>query len=192
MDIKNNKKKNIHHELMAHDFIPMDEMTQDILRKRSHLLAKADVNYTQMTVLTHYIRFKLGKNEWYGIPYEKTKEVLNNVYLTPVPHVSPYIAGIMNLRGILVTVIDLKKLFNFPKESLVEKTYTIVVSHGNIVIGILVDSIEGSDTYDPTLLDLPLASQRISPEFILGIHQGTTAIINIETIISDANLHINL
>lgn len=59
------------------------------------------------------------------------------------------------------------------------------------IVGMLVDDIEESDAYHPSLLDPPILSQGITTEFILGIHQGTTAIINVDTILSDENLHLN-
>ena len=53
----------------------------------------------------------------------------------------------------------------------------------------LVDTIIGNDVYEPSILDLPILSQNIKPEFILGINQGHTAIINIDTILTDPKFH---
>ncbi len=192
MNAKDNKQKQTNYtKVSAFDFIPTDQISKNVLIQRAKMLSvKHEVNDEQKTSLVNYIRFKLGNNEFYGIPYEKIKEVMNNFLLTSVPNLPSFVAGIINLRGILITVIDLKILFGIPHTESSENPQVIVVNKENMLVGILIDNIIGNDFYDPSSLDLPLLSQSIAPEFILGINQGVTAIINIETILADSNLHL--
>ncbi len=179
----------MNNKIFASDFMPKDQSVQNELIKRAKILAiKHDTNNKTKTSLINYIRFTLGKNEFYGIPYEKIKEVTSNFMLTPIPNLPASIAGIINLHGFLIAVIDLKILFSIPHTKAEENPQMIIVSKGSMNVGIIVDNIIGNNVYDSRLLDSPMLSQSISPECILGIHQGTTAIINIESILDHSHL----
>jgi len=192
MNAKNEKLKTINNNIMAFDFMPKDESIQDELIERAKILAvKHEANEDQ-TALVNYIKFKLGKNELYGIPYKNIKEVMGNYMLTPIPNLPTYIAGIINLRGSLISVINLKKLFSITDAEVSNNSQIIIVNKQEMIVGVLADNIIGSDVYDSSLLDLPILSQSISSEFILGINQGNTAIINIETILANSNLHVEI
>lgn len=192
MSAKKNNLKNINNKLIASDLMPNDKASQSILINRAKILAMVnEVNDDKSASQINYIKFKLGLNEFYGIPYEKVKEVMNNFLLTPVPNLPPFVVGVINLRGTLIAVISLKILFSIPDASVSESSQIIVVNKENMVVGILVDSIIGNDVYDPSLLDLPILSQSITSDFILGINQGNTAIINIETILANSKLHLD-
>lgn len=184
MSAKHNNNK-----IIAADFMPKDEASQHILKKRSKLLeAKPDVNGKHQSSLMNYIQFQLGKKELYGIPYEKAKEVMNNFLLTPVPNLPPFIAGIINMRGTLISVVDLKILFGISDTSDFNNSQIVITTKDKLIVGILVDNIIGNDLYDPSLLDFPIISKSIRSEFLLGVHQGTTVIINVESILSSINL----
>lgn len=190
MKAKNHNSKHLSNEIVASDFMPKDQETYDVLRKRSQLFSIAhEVDTEQRTSLINYIRFKLGQNEFYGIPYDKIKEVINTYLLTHVPKLPPYIAGVINLRGTLIAVINLKTLFSIPNSETTDNAQIIVVYKENTVVGMLVDTIIGNDVYEPSSLDLPILSQSIKQEFIVGINDGDTAIINIDTILADPNFH---
>lgn len=175
----------------AADFMPQGEVEKQILVKRANQLAKIEINKAEQESLTKYIRFRLGQNEVYGIPYEKTKEVMNNRLLTRMPNVPLVVAGVINRRGALIAVIDLKKVFHITAVEEEKSKYIIIVTGGDMVVGILVDDIEGSDVYNSSLLDPPVVSQEIPPEYILGINQGNTTIINIDSILACPSLHLN-
>jgi purine-binding chemotaxis protein CheW len=191
MHTKDRKLKNKYKKISAAYFLPKDAISQQILLERAHLLAKEKVNKDEQESLIKYIRFRLGQNESYGIPYEKTNEIIENTLLTRVPHVPFFIAGVINRRGTLIAVIDLKKLFRSPATEEIGNNYIIIVhTQNNMVIGILVDYIDESDVYNPSLLDPAISSQGVASQYILGIHEGRTAIINIETMLSDPSLHL--
>lgn len=191
MHTKDMELKSKYKKISAADFLPKDEISQQILLERARLLAKEQINKDEQESLTKYIRFKLGQNELYGIPYEKTNEIIDNTLLTRVPHVPFFVAGVINRRGTLLAVIDLKKLFRLPITEEVGNKYIIIVhTLNNMVIGILVDYIDESDVYNPSLLDPAISSQGIASQYILGIHEGRTAIINIETMLADPSLHL--
>lgn len=170
----------------AADFVPDDKKSEQILRKRAELLAKQETEKIEKLDGVTFVRFRLGPHEIYGIPYSFIKEIMGHVPLTKLPSVADFMSGIINRRGALLAVLDLKKFFSFASTEYEKNSYILVVKNGGITIGILADGIEGSDTYDPAILDAPLPSlDAIKPEYLLGLHKGVTSIINIEAIMSD-------
>jgi len=89
--------------------------------------------------LERYMSFSLGKEE-YAIPLLSVKEVLGMPEVTPVPQTPSYFLGIMNLRGQVISVMDLRlKLGIKPKDS--AETVVVICQIGDLVVGITVDSV---------------------------------------------------
>jgi len=93
-----------------------------------------------------YLTFLLGR-ESYGLPVLKVREIIRVVGITPVPHMPPYIKGVINLRGKLVPVMDLRIRFELTAREFTESTCIIVAqvksaSGGAIHMGFIVDGVE--------------------------------------------------
>lgn len=166
--------------------IPQDETSQHILQERAIHLAKPIIMETRNQDATTYVCFKLGSNERYGITYQYVKEIIHGAVPTPVPCAPDFINGIINLRGTLLAVLDLKRFFHVQTTEISKNVYIIIVEDHPITMGILVDDIEGRSVYDTWQLDTsPTAEGIIKPEYIVGLHNGMTAIINIHAILTD-------
>lgn len=105
------------------------------------------------------IVFRLA-NEWYGIEISKTKEIVKVEKITYLPSSPPDIAGIVNVRGNILSVTDLKKTFGLPDEGLTETSRIVVIEAGTIETGLLVDEACGVievplSKIDPALSTLP-------------------------------------
>ena len=72
-----------------------------------------------------YFTFTLGDGI-FAVPVTSVREVLRYSSLTRVPKAAPYLKGVMNIRGSVVTVIDFRELFNFPAKKTVEESAIIV------------------------------------------------------------------
>jgi len=177
----NNRKQAI---LSAHDLMPKHKEASRILLARANHLAIHDLDKKEKEGFISYIKFRLGVNECYGVPYHYTKEVMQHIIPTKVPFVPDFIAGVINRRGSLLAVFDLKKMFHI-QSSTVEHGYIILITNQHMTVGFLADSIDGSDTYDPTTLDTALPSEDLTKsDYIIGLHKGVTAIINVDAIFS--------
>lgn len=177
--------KNKKHKKIASDFMPRDEQSLRILQERALHIAKQEIKKVEKKDAIAYVRFKLGM-ENYGISYEFAKEVMHNVVITKVPCVTDFVAGVINRRGILLMTLDLKKFFNIHSaENKQQDNYVIIIKKGSIQIALLVDSIEGSDVYDPAFLDLPLSQENLKQEYFIGLHQRIIAIINVNAILGN-------
>lgn len=176
------------------DLMPQDANAQYILKKRAEILAKSqmDSNSSQPIATIPYIRFSLGK-EFYGIPFQYAKEVIHNIMYVNVPLIPTYIAGIVNRRGALLTILDLKKFLKTQISEYTKNACIIVISDGNQTIGVLADTIEDSDAYEPHLLDAALTSEdAIKSTYVEGLHNGLTTILNVKTILSDLSIQMEI
>jgi len=98
--------------------------------------------------VTQWVTFRLGE-ETYGVDVLKVQEVLRVTEISPVPGAPPYVLGIINLRGNVVTVIDTRTRFGLPPKEVDEASRIVVIDHDRKVLGMLVDSVS-EVAYVPT------------------------------------------
>ena len=88
---------------------------------------------------THIVGFKVGR-ETYGIPITALHEIVRVPEITAVPDAPAYLEGVINLRGKIVSVVDLRKRFGKPSTSLDRHSRILVVEHRGRLAGMIVDS----------------------------------------------------
>lgn len=86
-----------------------------------------------------FIIFRL-QNQYFGTKITDIKSIEKVTNITRVPGIPDYIVGVINLRGIITPVIDLKKRFNMGESEFTEQTRIIVIDTGSFVIGLIVDN----------------------------------------------------
>jgi purine-binding chemotaxis protein CheW len=126
-----------------------------------------------------HVVFKLG-NETYGIDIININEITENKKTTKVPNSPYYIEGVVNLRGNIVPVIDLKKRFNIKSSHRNENNRVIIVNIEGRQVGFLVDEASQVITLKEEDIDIPpeiIAS--VNSKFIVGIGQINEEIIMI-------------
>jgi purine-binding chemotaxis protein CheW len=174
--------------ILASSMMPTDEISRRVLRERAQVLATVAVVEDEETV-DQFLRFRLGLVERYGIPYTFLQELLHVGNLARVPCTPASIAGVVNHRGELLTVIDLKHFFRIEPIPMSNETRIVVVQHGTIRTGILVDEVDGNEQYRVSDLAPPLSSEGVSNmEHVLGIHKGNVTMLNIDALLSDPAL----
>ncbi len=185
-----NKNK---HTLSAADLMPTGELAEKILRDRSHQLARGDESDSAKSQsLIDYICIRVSKNEQYGIPYHFAKEVKVDCPITAVPNTLDFVAGVINWRGHLLSILDLKRYFQLEHHQERQNTFIIIVAAAGMTAGLLVDSIDGQATYDQASLLAPWSSgTNIKPDYLYGLHQGKVGIINIKNILVDAKARLS-
>jgi len=87
-----------------------------------------------------YLTFRLDGQE-YGIAILKVQEIKGWDRITPIPNSPPYVKGVLNLRGVIVPVIDLRRRFSLPEAPRDIFTVIIVVNIGGRLAGIVVDAV---------------------------------------------------
>lgn len=109
----------------------------------------------------HIMVFRLT-HEWYGIEITKIKEVSKVDKITFLPSSPNYITGITNLRGNILSVTDLKRIFDLPPEEITNRSRLLNIILGVLETSLLVDEVTDTIEVPTTKIDPPFAT--ISPE----------------------------
>jgi purine-binding chemotaxis protein CheW len=137
-----------------------------------------------------YVVFKLNQ-ENYTIPLEKIKEILvySQVIITELFAEEPWIKGLINLRGEVIPIVDLRVLFNIHNRGIGENTVIIVIkTQENKLIGIIVDNIESILELDRQMIvPAPEMGVSIDPKYIDGLiklnNEHMTILLNIDAVL---------
>lgn len=86
------------------------------------------------------VSFRLG-GETYGIEITRIREIILMGAITQVPETPPYVKGLINLRSMVIPVIDLRSRFSLPENELTDESRIVVLNVGHRTIGIIVDSV---------------------------------------------------
>ena len=106
---------------------------------------------------SQYLTFSLGGEE-YGVEILKVQEIRGYSAVTPIPNTPIYIKGVMNLRGTIVPVVDLRSKLAMAEAEYNQFTVIIVVKVGAKVMGLIVDAV--SD-----VLNIPVSDMQATPDF---------------------------
>jgi purine-binding chemotaxis protein CheW len=124
-----------------------------------------------------FLTFVLN-NEVYGIEILKVREIIGLMDITNVPQTPDYMKGVINLRGKVIPVIDLRLKFSMPEEEHTQETCTIVVEVDNTSIGIIVDNVsEVMEIKGDEIEDTPQFGQGIDTNFIMGLGKTKETIV---------------
>jgi purine-binding chemotaxis protein CheW len=84
--------------------------------------------------------FKLGE-EYYGVNIEAVNTIIRMPDITSVPHTETYVKGVINLRGVIVPVIDLRRRFGLDESDATKATRVVVVENSGTLVGMVVDAV---------------------------------------------------
>jgi purine-binding chemotaxis protein CheW len=120
-----------------------------------------------------YLTFSLAGEE-YGIGILKVKEIIGLMPITPVPKTPSFVKGVINLRGKVIPVADLRLKFNMDEMAYTERTCIIVVEIreglGQVLMGIVVDSVsEVLNIKAGEIEDTPAFGTQMDTDYILGM-----------------------
>jgi len=94
----------------------------------------------QAEELLQLVSFKLGKEE-FGLDIQSIQEINRMVDITRVPNSPDFISGVINLRGQVIPIVDLRKRFKFPQKEYDKDTRIIIVEVNRMVVGFVVDAV---------------------------------------------------
>lgn len=116
-----------------------------------------------------YLTFVLAE-ESYGLEILKVREIIDLMGITAVPRTPGFVKGVINLRGKVIPVVDLRLKFGLAEAQHTPETCIIVVNVGNVEVGILVDKVsEVLDIPAEDIEDSPSFGNEIDTDFILGM-----------------------
>ena len=118
-----------------------------------------------------FVTFYVG-NLLIGIDIQNVEEINRQVEVTPVPQAPPQVRGVINLRGEVVTVIDLGKALDMGRTEINPNTRTVVVNSGGEEIGMLVDRVADVVLVRADQIDLPPANvSGVDGRFFKGVYK---------------------
>jgi len=141
------------------------------------------MSVSEITETRQYLTFKLG-NEVFGIDVAKVREVLDFTTITEIPRTPEFMSGVINLRGSVVPVVDLRLCFQMAKTERTRNTCIVVVEvmlDGEAtVIGALADSVEEVIDLEPDQIQpAPRIGTQVRTDFIKGMGKRDTQFIMI-------------
>ena len=142
-----------------------------------------------------YLTFSLSDEE-YGIGILKIKEIIGMMEVTSVPKTPEFVKGVINLRGKVIPVIDLRLRFTMEEEKYTERTCIIVVETegqmGTILMGIVVDAVsEVMNIKGEDIERTPNFGTNLSTEYILGMAKNdgkVKILLDIDKVLSSSEL----
>jgi purine-binding chemotaxis protein CheW len=142
-----------------------------------------------------YLTFTLAEEE-YGIGILKIKEIIGMLPITSVPQTPNFVKGVINLRGKVIPVIDLRLRFGMGEIDYTERTCIIVVEidgqAGKVLIGIVVDSVsEVLNVKGDDIADTPAFGTKLNTEYILGMakkERGVKILLDIDRVLSSREI----
>lgn len=145
----------------------------------------------QAGAIEKFLTFNLG-SEQYGLEILKVREIIGLMDITKVPRTPAFVRGVINLRGKVIPVIDLRKKFAMDLKEDTEQTCIIVVEivRAGIALqmGIIVDSVsEVLDIQTEDIEDAPAFGTSVNTKFIKGIAKtkgGVKILLNIEEVLT--------
>jgi len=149
-----------------------------------------------MTVKTgKYLTFYLEEEE-YGIGILKVKEIIGMMPITSVPRTPEYVKGVINLRGKVIPVLDLRTKFDMETIEYSDRTCIIVVEidseSSTALIGIVVDAVsEVLNIKEEEIEETPTFGTKLDIEYILGmakIEGGVKILLNIDKVLSNEEI----
>lgn len=142
-----------------------------------------------------YLTFSLGSEE-YGIGILKIREIIGILPITAVPETPPYVKGVINLRGKVIPVVNLRLRFGMPEIEIGDRTCIVVVETagegGVMPVGIVVDAVsEVLNIRAEEIEDPPCFGVRLNTDYILGMAKmgkGVKLLLDIDRVLGADDL----
>jgi purine-binding chemotaxis protein CheW len=145
----------------------------------------SEKNYSSSEI--QLVAFKLGREE-YSVSILQVQEIKRITDITRVPHTPDYIKGVINLRGSVLPVIDLKKRLNLPQQTSTEDTRIIIVKVDELSVGMIVDAVSEVMTINQENIDAPdaVVGGSVASNYLSGVgklENRLLILLNLEEII---------
>jgi purine-binding chemotaxis protein CheW len=140
---------------------------------------------------SQFLTFLLDEQE-YGLELFKIQEIRGYAPVTPIPNVPPHVRGVMNLRGTVLPVVDLRMKFRLPPMEYNKFTVIVIAMVGEKMVGLLVDAVSDVlQVAQESIRDAPNFGSAVDTRFIDGVFQTRERLavaLNLEKLLSDIEL----
>jgi purine-binding chemotaxis protein CheW len=167
------------------------ERAQTVLEERARLLARVPTPAPQAAEVLTVTTFDLA-NERYAIETEHVREVVRPADITPVPGAPEFLVGLLNLRGEILAVIDLRGFFGVAAGALTARSRVLVLGGDRAEFGILADAahevtmLRRDEIHEP-----PASIAGIGREYVKGVTQEALIVLDGAVLLRDTRLFID-
>lgn len=173
------------------NFFTDDPELQQVLKKRALILAKTLQLEGNSELTMNALGFLLS-DETYYIDSKFVVEVLPLMELTPLPCTPDFILGIINVRGRILSVINLKSFLELPERGITNLNRVLVVRNKDIEVGLLVDEVVGNEDLELDQLQSGLLTHTASQkEYLIGVTKNRSVVLDIQKFLEDEKIIIN-
>ncbi len=138
-----------------------------------------------------FLAFTLGKEE-YGIDILKVQEIRGYEAVTRIANAPEFIKGVVNLRGIIVPIVDMRIKFNLGEPTYDQFTVVIILNIGGRIVGMVVDSVSDVITLNPgQVKPAPEMGTAFNTDYLIGLgtlDERMLILIDIDKLMSSAEM----
>ncbi len=142
------------------------------LNQSNEILDMFEVMGSVEAGMQQYLTFELNQED-YGVEILRVQEIKGWDYVTPIPNTPAHLCGVLNLRGAIVPIVDLRLLFDMPFKPYTKTTVVVVLKVQDVTqrtVGIVVDAVSDAHNVHPEEIQpAPDFGEQLSTEFIAGI-----------------------
>jgi len=173
------------------DSNPDRESKLKILKERALIIARPLLNEVNNGLEMDGLGFLLS-DEQYIIDANFVAEVTPLQELTPLPCSPPFILGIINVRGRILSVINLKTFLNLQEKGITNLNRVIIVKHKDIEVGLLVDEVIGKIPVMMNSIHTAMSTlTSVQKEYLIGVTGDRSVLLDIKKFLSDEKIVIN-
>ena len=172
-------------------FQPTDEERDRILKERAKIYSHELEAKEEEVQYVEVLEFLLA-HEMYGVELKYVREVYPLKELTPIPEIPAFVLGIVNVRGEILSVIDIKKFFDLPEKGLTDLNRVIILHSADMEFCILADSIIGVRNILLSEIQTSLPTLTgIREEYLKGVTKEREIILDAGKLLSDKSIIVN-
>jgi purine-binding chemotaxis protein CheW len=176
-------------DMLHHGMTPAKE--KEILKARARLLAREPLTEKPESEFLELLEFSLAY-ETYGVETVYVRETRPLRDITPVPCTPPFVLGLINVHGRIISVIDIKNFFGLPVKGLTDLNKVIIMRDGEMEFGILADTILGVRTILIAELQPSLPTLTgVREEYLKGVTKERTVVLDGKKLLGDRKIVVN-
>ena len=173
---------------LAQGATPSPEERRSILKARARALAHEPQRVAAAQEFLEIIEFRLA-TETYGIEAAFVRDVLPLKDFTPLPGAPSFVLGVINARGEIISVVDLKKFFNLPQNGMGQLNKVVILRNEQMEFGILADDILGVRSIAlETIQASPPTVTGIGASYVRGVTAERVIVLDGEKILGDEQI----
>jgi purine-binding chemotaxis protein CheW len=167
------------------------ERARAVMAERARALAQVPAAAAPAGATLQLVVFTLA-NERYAVETCHVREVVRLIDFTPLPGAPDFLVGVMNLRGHIVAVIDLRKFFGVAARGLTDLARVLVLGHDRAEFGVLADSAsEVAALPLDRMLEAPASVAGVAREYLRGVTADALIVLDGAALLQDPRLYID-